>query len=140
MEKHFLSDYVEGEQGFRAEPWYNPFGDCIIYQTKNEAIVGDRIDHILTLYRSAIDNEVIGYQIKDVRAILSRLGANALAVTSEINGESDSVKSISVVALLLAAYEEAPHSIRRRTGYAHAFTRQSNRAISLDDIMQGSPN
>ena len=137
METHFLNDYVEGNQGFRQGHWYNPFGDCIVFQTKNEAIVGDRVDHKLTLYRSAIDNAVIGYQIKDVRAILSRLGANTVAVASEINGESGSVRSISVVALLLAAYEVEPCTIRRRSGYAQAITR-SDEEIPLDEILQGS--
>ncbi len=78
MEEHFLNKYVEGEKGFRAEPWYNATGDCIEYQTVNEAVVADRIDARLTIYRSAITNKPVGFKIKDVMAILSRYGCDGL--------------------------------------------------------------
>ena len=64
MEKHFLSEFVKGEERLSPEPWYNPDGDCVVYQMVNEAIVADRIDEILTIYRSAITERPIGYQIR----------------------------------------------------------------------------
>ncbi len=116
MEKHFLDDFVEGPQEFRAEPWYNPHGDCIIYQTADEAIVADRVDEILTVYRSADDKRPIGFQIKGVSAITRKYGLDGLAVKSETKG--DRVRSISIFALLLAAYETGPLTLRRRDAYA----------------------
>ena len=82
MEEHFLNKYVEGEKGFKAEPWYNAIGDCIEYRTINEAVIADRIDEKLTIYRSAISDRPIGFKIKDVQAILSKYGCDGLAVLS----------------------------------------------------------
>ncbi len=120
MEKHFLSDFVHGEQTFRADPWYNPQGDCIVYQTADEAIIRDRIDETLTIYRSAIDERPIGFQIKDVIAIIKKFGLYGLVVQSQARG--DTIKSVCLSALLLAAYEDGPKNIRRRLGYADALT------------------
>ena len=131
MEKHFLNDMMEGQPTFRPEPWYNPYGDYIIYQMEDEAVVADRVDELLTVYRSAIDNRPIGYQIKGVHAILSRFGLDAITVES--HSEQGSVKSISVSMLLLAAYESKPATIGRRTGYADAM-RFSQKDIRVDEL------
>lgn len=43
MEKHFLADMMEGEPTFKAEPWYNAYGDCVVYKMVDEAIVANRL-------------------------------------------------------------------------------------------------
>jgi hypothetical protein len=118
MEEHFLAHLMEGEPTFRAEPWYNPHGDCLVYKVADEAAIADRIDEVLTIYRSAVDNRPIGFQIKGVRAIIRRFGFAGLAVASET--DAGQVESISIVAILLAAYEERPASLSRRMGYVTA--------------------
>jgi len=131
MEKHFLNKYVEGEKGFQAEPWYNAIGDCIEYQTVNEAVVADRIDEKLTIYRSMTTNKPIGFKIKDVQAILSKYGYDGLAVLSS---EEDTTL-ISVAAILFAAYEAGPPTIERRRAYANALIPQQGRFdIPLNQI------
>jgi len=117
-ERHFLADMMPGDPTFRAEPWYNPYGDCLVYKMANEAAVADRIDDLLTIYRSAEDNRPIGFQIKGVAAIVRRFGLSGLVVASETDTES--MKSVSIVALLLAAYEEHPPTLSRRIGYTAA--------------------
>ncbi len=114
--KHFLEDFVSGPSGITPEPWFNPPGDCIIYQTSDEPFVADRIDELLTLYRSIENNAVIGYQIKGVRAILNIFDFDSLTVACNQDG-----KEISFVAVLLAAYEKGPKTIGRRKSYTDAF-------------------
>jgi hypothetical protein len=66
---HFLKDFVSGSRQPREgrKPWYNPDGDCIIYQTTDdEAIVADRIDASFTIYRSAESGKIVGCQINGV--------------------------------------------------------------------------
>ena len=99
MEEHFLKDFVDGEPEFKAEPWYNPDGDCIHYQAVDEAVYADRIDSLLTLYRSANDDRVIGFQVKGVMAILEEFKLRAVAISA--NQETD--RSISVIEILLVA-------------------------------------
>jgi hypothetical protein len=116
MEEHFLKDFVSGPSGIAPKPWFNPDGDCIIYQTSDEPFVAERIDEVLTLYRSIESDAVIGYQIKGVRAILHLFDFDSLTVTSAQNG-----KEVSLVAILLAAYEKGPKTIGRRQAYTDAF-------------------
>lgn len=139
MEKHFLGDCVDGEPVFSAEPWYNVEGDCIVYQTANEEVVADRIDDILTVYRSAVDNRPIGFQIKGVSAIVRQFGLDGLEVCCEERGGR--VNKISVSALLLAAYETGPRTIGRRKAYACAMREApelSMREIAFNLEMVGS--
>jgi hypothetical protein len=135
MEKHFLADRMQGEGNpeFRAEPWYNPHGDCIVYQVADEAFVAERVDEVLTVYNSAMDDRPIGFQIKGVHAIVQRFGLDGLAVESE--ADSGGVRSISIVALLLAAYEQGPRTLGRRRAYAAAMGYPAEkRSIPADEL------
>ena len=133
MEKHFLADIMEGKPGFKAEPWYNPDGDCIVYKMANEAAVADRIDELLTIYRSAVDNRPIGFQIKGVAAIIRKFRFAGLAVSSQ--ADSEQMRSVSIAALLLAAYEERPPTVSRRIGYAAAMECPlEKRAIPMEEL------
>ena len=120
MEKHFLDGQFEGPQEFRPEPWYNPYGDCIQYLIADEAPVADRIDDILTIYRSAIDNRPIGYQIKDVLALIKEFGWDGLA---------------SVTALFLAAYESLPRTMTRRAAYASAMQYPTEKRLCREELV-----
>lgn len=63
--EHPLSDLVKdlGEPSFVPKPWYDPHGDCLEYCMVNEEVVGDRIDGILTIYRSIKDDRPVGCEI-----------------------------------------------------------------------------
>ena len=119
MEEHFLKEFVVGQTREKPRPWYNPEGDCIIYQMADEAIVADRIDEILTIYRSQITDKPIGYQIKGIAALAKLFQWDALLV--QCKGDEGELKEISVSALLLVAYEQGPTTIGRRKAYADAF-------------------
>jgi hypothetical protein len=122
MDEHFLNEFVSGvsrDVPETAQPWYNSAGDCITYQMADEAVVAERIDGILTIYRSALDERPIGFQIKGVAAITRRFGLCGLSVECKANKHE--LKEVSISALLLAAYGEGPQTISRRMGYATAF-------------------
>lgn len=111
-----MSDYVEGEPGFSPEPWYNPYGDCLEYRSANEAIVADRIDGFLTIYRSALTGRPIGFQIKGVRAIVKKYKFDGLA-TFFSKGPDGEILAIAVAPLLFMAYMDKPDTPKRREGY-----------------------
>jgi hypothetical protein len=117
-ERHFLADAIGSQPTFSAQPWYNADGDCLVYKMADEASVADRIDELLTIYRSAVDNRPIGFQIKGVAAIIGKLGLAGLAISSR--SDAAAVRSVSIAALLLAAYEDRPFTLSRRIGYAEA--------------------
>lgn len=118
-EEHFLKESVKGVQRRAPEPWYNVDGDCIVYQLADEAIVAERVDEILTIYNSAITGKAIGYQIKGVGALAAKFGLEGIFIAFKQDGEE--IYEISLVALLLAAYEDGPKTIRRRKAYTGAF-------------------
>jgi hypothetical protein len=134
MDEHFLNEFVSGisrDVPDNPKPWYNPAGDCITFQMADEAVVADRIDGILTIYRSAIDERPIGFQIKDVGAITRQFGLKGISV--ECRADKHELQEVSISALLLAAYEQGPQTIGRRTGYATAFDCSPNQRLTMDD-------
>ena len=101
MDQHFLADHVEGSPGFKPEIWYNPYGDCIEYCLVNEATVADRIDGVITIYRSAVDKRPIGFQIKGVRALMALVDASS--VTVEAHERNQTVYRVKVEIAIAAA-------------------------------------
>lgn len=123
MERHFLDDHVgPGKGQFAPEPWYNPYGDCIVYQIADEEVIADRIDQVLTIYLSAVDRRPIGFQIKGVLAIIEKFGWEGLLI--DHLAEEGELEYVSVTAILLAAYESGPGTIHRRRAYAAALSNQ----------------
>lgn len=127
MEKHFLAELVSGEKREPPRPWYNAAGDCVICQLDTDTeIVADRIDELLTIYRALDTRKAIGFQIKGVQALANKLGCNAIAIKAA--GVVDEITSISMAVLVLGAYENGPHTISRRQGYAEAVSSCSSAA------------
>ena len=114
----FLEKFDMGTNTGRTkhEPWYNTDGDCIEFLAAQEAYVADRIDAFLTIYRSVENRTPIGFQIKDVMALVEKCGVDGLKVECEVDGE----ELISVSALLFEAFGSERTSIARRQGYAMA--------------------
>lgn len=140
MAEHFLDDLVHdldgnGDDREHRPPWYDRHGDCIMFLMANEAVVAERIDERLTIYRSAFDERPIGFQIKDVMALIKQCGYVGLEVSTEVSSTEvkaislevstevpePQVKPLSLTALLLAALCEGPDTIHRRAAYTKVF-------------------
>jgi hypothetical protein len=136
METHFLDGIMPpGGPEFRPEPWYNPDGDCIVHKTVNEAVVADRIDDLLTLYRSANDRRrVIGYQIKGVLALIHKFGWDGIAIECAADHKTGEVRLISVAALLLVAFGEGPNTVNRRSAYGRTVNDAANASIPETEL------
>ncbi len=70
--QQFLKD-GEPMGEFRPSPLYTPHGDSLTFYLKDEDGYGERIDDLLTIYKSTTDHEIIGCQVKGVRRKLERL-------------------------------------------------------------------
>lgn len=105
-----------GSHRDRIEFWYNAKGDYIEFQTVDEAVVADRIDDYLTIYRSLEKREAIGFKIKGVKALMNIAGGEAVEVTASHEGKA----VISVRVLLLKALTADAATFRRTRGYADA--------------------
>ena len=117
--KKILSDSKSDRFGSQKDNhtiWYNEEGDCLQFQTSNDAIIRDRIDEYLTLYRSAEDDSPIGFQIKDIKALIDKYSVGGIVVKATVNDG----KLISVTALLVNILADLGATIIRRQGYAEA--------------------
>lgn len=72
----FLGRYVleNGPATFKKEPWYNDLGDSIEYHVIDEGYYSQVVDDHLTVYKSAIDDRIIGFQITGASAFMKKLG------------------------------------------------------------------
>ena len=113
-----LDPSQKGSHKGQREPWYNPHGDCIQFQTVNEAVIGERIDGYLTIYRSAISHEPVGFQIKDVQRLIQRYGCSGIEVQAQMSRQ----RLVRVTGLLLYAYQSEPPTINRINGYMSAMS------------------
>jgi hypothetical protein len=72
-----LSEFLEGTRAkagaFQPCPLYAPEGDSLTFYLKDEDSYGERIDDLLTIYKSFETGEIVGCQIKGVRRKLREL-------------------------------------------------------------------
>lgn len=70
-----LTEFVSKNQpqGFNSRPYYSREGDSLSFYFRDEDSYGERVDQLLTLYRSIETGRIVGCQIKGVQCILKRL-------------------------------------------------------------------
>jgi len=71
-----LTEYLERNRPakeFRPVLQYIPDGDCLTFYFKPDASYAERVDDLLTVYRSEETGELTGCEIKGVQCILKRL-------------------------------------------------------------------
>jgi hypothetical protein len=77
-----LTDYLEGKEckAFVQRPHYFRDGDYVTYFATDVLAKEERVDELLTVYRSVSTGELIGCKIKGVRRMVDTLGAFAVVV------------------------------------------------------------
>src|SRR6266481_2965245 len=79
----FLKENETERKTFEPSPLYTPEGDSLMFYIKDEDSYHERIDDLLTVYRSITTNQTIGCQIKGVRHKLDELSKFLVTVTSQ---------------------------------------------------------
>jgi hypothetical protein len=121
MEEGTLTAYLETHEAAQLDqspprPWYNQYGDCIEYLAESVAVVADRIDGYLTIYRAADTNNPIGFQLKDIKKLMDKYQADFGVIF-----HTQDSKLISVTSLLLTAFQIEPvKNIKKLSGYEQA--------------------
>jgi hypothetical protein len=67
-----LMEYLNGKEprGFESRPIYSPDGDFISLYLRDEDSYAERVDDLLTIYRSVENDALVGWKIKGVRRLL----------------------------------------------------------------------
>ena len=79
----FLNENKMETKAFVPSPLYTPEGDSLTFYIKDEESYRERIDELLTVYRSITTNLIIGCQIKGVRHKLDQLSKFLVTVTTQ---------------------------------------------------------
>ena len=97
--------------------WYNETGDCVMCLSANEGVIADRIDTYLTLFRSAIDQRVIGFQLKGIHGLMGEFEFS----DAEVKARIDQGEIKAVMMLLFNSYRKNQTGAPREAeGYAEA--------------------
>jgi len=74
------------EPQFKAEPYYNSPGDCIVHFLKEEPYHAEWVDGFVTFYRSKVNGSVVGYKIKGINALTEQLSKWIEPFEAQIHG------------------------------------------------------
>jgi hypothetical protein len=71
-----LMEYLKGRKprGFHSRPYYSQEGDFLTYFFENQDHYAERLDDILTVYRSMDERRFVGFKLKGVVHLLKTLG------------------------------------------------------------------
>ncbi len=127
MEENFIKQLKQdiesndfGSKQNDIQLWYNAEGDCIQFLTIHNETIRKRIDEHLTLYLSIKDEKPVGFQLKDIHALIDKYDMDAMTVHADYASNDKRLASIS--ALMFKAFTKMPTSINRRSGYSEAFS------------------
>jgi hypothetical protein len=69
-----LIEYLKTRQPaeFQPMPQYSEHGDWLSLYFKDEDSYGERVDNFLTVFRSMLNDELIGFEMKGVRKDLEK--------------------------------------------------------------------
>ena len=114
------------DYAFTPEPYYSRAGDCVIFHFEDEESYGDRVDGILTVYRSFEDNRVVGFQMKGILTLVDKFGEfgiefeegrfklSLLVLLSHFEGASGSYREDREKIYSDVAKRSKPHEIDER--------------------------
>ena len=103
-----LMEFLNGKEprGFESRPIYSPDGDFISLYLRDEDSYAERVDDLLTIYRSVENDALVGWKIKGVRRLLKALGDFGVSVQDEEVG-------VNLLILAGAALASTPRQIER---------------------------
>jgi hypothetical protein len=81
-----LEEYLKQNsprETFQPIAQYIPEGDCLIFHFKPDDCYAERVDSLLTVYRSEVSGDITGCQVKGVTCILKRLGDFGVQIQSQ---------------------------------------------------------
>jgi hypothetical protein len=102
-----LMQYLEGKtsQGFTRRPYYSPDGDFLVYYVHPDEAIAERVDDLLTVYRSMETREFVGCKIKGIRRLVETLRNFGVSIEAE-----DSSLTLSIL-FLTAARDRLPEHV-----------------------------
>ena len=116
---------------FRPEPWYNAPGDCMIFHFAPDEHYADRIDDLVTVYRSFEHDRIVGCQVKGIGAVVRKFGDFGVSLgTKQVH-----LNMLFFVCHVMAA-DPTDNAARRRDAYYTLLRRASGQTIEVPDLVE----
>lgn len=107
---------------FCPRPRHSPAGDCLFFYFREDESWGDRVDELLTVYRTFDTRRVVGFKLKNVSLLKERLGTFLvefetkevsiyLLFTRMLQWKLEEVRSPDSTAELVRKYAEAIEAV-----------------------------
>jgi hypothetical protein len=133
-----IDDFLEslprrGRRGRAPAGWTSREGDCAYFYRARDPNYRERVDNVLTVYRSLKDDKIVGVQIKGLTS-LPEHDAMGVAV--------DDRREVEVVVLLLLTYRRATGlpdpaaELRRTRVYKETIRRFQDEKFNLRDMVE----
>lgn len=87
-----------GPGPFEARPTYSATGDCVEYFFEDADHYADRVDCWLTVYKAFSDKRLVGFQFKNVAALLSKF--KALGLDCRVSGSNWAIRLDLMIAFV----------------------------------------
>jgi|SRR5579864_6089877 len=115
-----LNEYLRGREpdGFTRRPFYSRDGDTLTYYFESDEAYSQRVDDLLTVYKSKQTDKLVGCKIKGVIRLLERLKNFGFALSPE--GES-----LKLNLLFLSALGERPATVHHYYEELGRYTREA---------------
>ncbi len=103
-----LTQFLEGKtaQGFEPRPYYSSDGDFLVFYLRDDEAFAERVDDLLTVYRSIKTKELVGCKIKGVLRLVQTLRNFGVSIEPED-------KSLRLSLLFLSAAFGKPPECRQ---------------------------
>ncbi len=95
--KEVLSRFPAAAE-FKPFATYDSDGDCTEFLTSGDTFYAERVDDLLTVYRSQDTGEVIGSLVKGVSGLVRKLGKNLPGLRIEIQDGSVKLEHLFLLA------------------------------------------
>ena len=118
-------------KAFVPSPLYTPEGDSLMFYMKDEESYRERIDDLLTVYRSIETNEIIGCQIKGVRHKLDELSKFLVTVSS-------TELELGLLFLTYMAMASRDETVRHSYEFLGEQARKLGARLRPDEILQSA--
>ncbi|MFH0911120.1 MAG: hypothetical protein V1918_06425 [Planctomycetota bacterium] len=131
----FIDEILKEVKESKPGAYYDPNGDCIFFYATDELPVLDRIDSILTVYRSMESNQIVGFKIKGIAALLEKYKADFLGCASQ-NTEKAFILSLFLIAAKneATAPEDSSETMRNRI-YVQATGLADTERVRLPELV-----
>lgn len=118
-----------GERRFTPKPFHSPEADCLHFYFEDTRSNAVRIDCWLTIYKASDDGRIIGFKLKNIKALLSRF--DALGLDFRVSGKKWSIRLQTFFAFIPLVADRDDNSVYKYQDFIEQFGTRLKESVDL---------